>query len=124
MAAATVREAETLLSGRLLRPSDLRKHDLEVWRLVGALGHGTWEELCAIAEEPRRAERSRWSAAMALLAVETLKAAVNETGLYRVQSSALVPLELALLGGEVGPPSSPLGTINLVRQVLQTPLAP
>ena len=54
----------------------------------------------------------------------TFMIANDGSSLLNLQRTALIPLELSLLGGEIPSPTTPIGIIHLVRRTLHTPRLP
>lgn len=123
-AADVMAEAERILAGRVLDPSDLCRRSLPVWTLVGALGHSSWDELFRIAALKRGPGMGRWGRTLAFLASETLDLAKDETALLAIQRTTLIPLELVLLSGGVTAPTTPSELVNLVTWALNPRLRP
>lgn len=124
-----VREAERLLAGRTVESYITRRARVPAWTLIGLLGHGSRLDLTRLANSgarrgPGGIEPGTWSAAVVRLARDLLFLSLDDQMLVDLQRRFLVPLELAMLDGEVGPPSSPTELYEMVVDALEMPLSP
>jgi hypothetical protein len=113
-AAAIVAEAVAIVEGRA---SDVAPDNWSPlpWTWINRLAHSSWDDINRMAESRWRALRA-WEGATTLLAYEMRTYARTPKGLLRLQRSALIPLELDVLSGQVSAPDTPLELVRLVRQ--------
>ena len=119
-----IREAERILHGRTLESYIARRERVPAWSLIALLAHSSRLDLMRLAHPAANPDPSGWSGTVARLAVELLECSCDEPSLLRLQRSALVPLELNLLGGMVSPPCSPADLFQMVTGALERPLSP
>jgi hypothetical protein len=117
-------DSVVLASVRLLRGDGVGLFNelgqgVPAWARVNVLAHSRLSGLAAI-KPPRRFARGRgWDVVMADLAVELLSTARGcPEEVDFLQRAALVPLELAFLGGELPEPLTPSHFGMLVRSAL------
>jgi hypothetical protein len=113
-AAEIVAEAIAIVEGRA---SDVAPDNWSPppWTWINRLAHSSWDDIELMAESRWRAMRV-WEGATTLLAYEMRTYASSPNGLLRLQRSALIPLELDVLNGQVSAPDTPLELVRLVRQ--------
>ena len=113
-AAAVVAEATAIVEGRA---SDVAPDTWSPppWTWINRLAHSSWDDINLMAESRWRAMRV-WEGATTLLAYEMRTYARTPHDLLRLQRSALIPLELDVLNGQVSAPNTPLELVRLVRQ--------
>ena len=103
-----LQDCAALLSGRLLDRLFASGRYVPPWAWVNKLTHASQVELEAFAENPgtpdQRPELWVWQRTTAFLADELLHSARQSgKGLYELQRSCLLPIELASLEQPVGP---------------------
>jgi hypothetical protein len=116
-----VREAERLLEGRTLEGFIARRERVPAWSLVSLLGHGTRRDLIRLASPLPDPEPGGWSATVARLAGDLVGLTRDEPALLRLQRRSLVPLELCMLSGTIGPPATPVELYEMVTGSLDRP---
>lgn len=119
-----VREAEKMIEGRTLESFIARRERVPAWSLVALLGHGTRRDLLRLASPLATPDPSGWSGTVARLARDLLAMTDDEHSLLSLQRRSLIPLELGLLGGHIGPPATPADLFLMVNNSLETPLYP
>ncbi len=112
-AAAVVAEATAIIEGTV---ADVAADTWSPppWTWINRLAHGSWEDISSLAQGRWRAMRV-WEGATTFLAGEIRTCARTPEGLLRVQRSALIPLELDVLDGQVAAPNTPLELVSMVR---------
>jgi hypothetical protein len=102
-----IAESVQLLAGKSLDQYVDSGRGVPAWARVNALAHSTPERLAAFARRPCPAGGSRWEAVMSFLAGEVLTISHRRPEeIAHIQATVLIPLELALLDGEVAQPAS------------------
>lgn len=89
------------------------------WVLMSRVAHADLARLVATAAAGRGAEPGSWEAGVAYLATEILTVSPDADSLARLQRDALLPLELALLEGDVTDPVTTRRFVDLVSEALQ-----
>lgn len=94
---------------------------MPAWSLVSLLCHGTRGDLIRLASPVPNPEPGGWSDTVARLAGDLIGLTQDETALLRLQRRSLVPLELCMLAGTIGPPATPRDLYQMVTGSLDRP---
>ena len=119
-----VQEAERLLEGRTLESYISRHEKVPAWSLIGLLAHASRLDLMRLSCPASPPDPNGWSGTVARLAGELLTMSLDDLALIGIQRRSLIPLELALLGNETAPPSSPAMLFDMVVGSLDRHLFP
>lgn len=118
-----VSECEAFLAGRFAGVFDQRGEPVPPWAWLNRLAHAPREQiqaLAATAGPPRRLGQrpSDWRDAVATVAVDLLGLAPDDQSLHSLQLSALLPVELALMGDKAGLAGTPQELLRTARFAL------
>ena len=117
-------ESEAFLLGSLVEYWNDKGMEVPVWAWMNRLAHGTARQIgeCVIhSDKPRRAARS-WRVARSYLASEVLDLIELECTLAELQSSVLIPLELAMAARPDVAGWTPRQWVDLVEDELRDDL--
>jgi hypothetical protein len=115
-----IAESIYLLEGRSLDLYVESGRGIPAWARVNALAHSTAEQLASFESRQRLAGGSRWEAVMGFLAGEIRSIGHGRPErIAHIQASVLIPLELAMLDGEVAQPASAGALATLVLGALE-----
>lgn len=116
-----IREAERVLDGRTLETYISRRERVPAWSLIALLAHASRTELMRLATPAATPDPAAWSGTVARLAADLIAMTWDESSLIRLQRRSLVPLELDMLGGDAGPPCSPVELYDIVSGAVERP---
>lgn len=105
-------EAEAIVRGRVVERG--QAGEIPTWVRLNELGHGDWEHITTLAAGADGSPVRSWDGAVRFLAGELVNLARDPASLVKLQRSAVIPLELALLSGDPEPPT-PTELVQLVR---------